>query len=238
MSFVNQVSHELRTPLTNICMYADLVARSLDGESAEDAPNRQRIAVIQSESQRLGRLISNVLQYARDESHPSDVKLRDAVVDDVVRDVLAAFEPRLNAVGLAVSEDLAAQDVRRIDTDIIEQILVNLVSNAEKYAANGKCLEIRTRENDQQVDIWVCDDGPGVPSRMSERIFLPFVRVSDRLDAPAGTGIGLTIARSLARKHGGDCRLLPSQSGAVFHCTLHAPAPLKNSADTGTQACT
>ncbi len=228
---MNQVSHELRTPLTNICLYADLVSDSLDSESDEDAPNRQRMAVIQSESQRLGRLISNVLQYARDESHPSDLRIRAAVVDDIVRDVLTAFEPRLHAVGLTVSQKLSAGNVRCVDPDVVEQILVNLISNAEKYAASGKRLEVETQQALEHVDIWVRDEGPGVAAKMKDKVFLPFVRASDRLDAPAGTGIGLTIARTLARKHGGDCRLLPSPIGAVFHCRLHAPVAAESSTD-------
>ena len=105
---------------------------------------------------------------------------------------------------------------------MLEQILVNLIGNAEKYASAGKRLDISSTSEGDRVAITVRDYGPGVPARMAERIFQPFVRVSDRLEDPAGTGIGLTIVRDLARRHSGDCLLQPLRPGASFCCTLQA----------------
>jgi signal transduction histidine kinase len=222
VSFVNQVSHELRTPLTNICMYADLLANSMAADESENSANVQRVTVIQNESQRLSRLIGNVLQFARSDSQPSELHLREAVIDEVIRDVLRIFGPRLQEVGIDLSMNLSAGQRRRFDPDVVEQILVNLIGNAEKYAAAGKRLEVTSCGNGAQVEITVRDYGPGVPARMADRIFQPFVRVSDRLEDPAGTGIGLTIVRDLARRHGGDCVLQPGHPGAAFCCTLQA----------------
>ncbi len=224
--FVNQVSHELRTPLTNICMYADLLAKSIESEhgTAGAAPTQlERASVIQNESRRLSRLIANVLQFARSESKPKQLQPTTNVLDDVVRDVLATFRPRLEELGFKIVVELATPEKRVFDPDAVEQVLVNLIGNAQKYAADGKYLELSTRARQEKVEILVQDHGPGVPARMAEKIFSPFVRGSDRLEDPAGTGIGLTIVRDLARRHGGDCSLVESPRGAAFLCTLNAP---------------
>ncbi|MEZ6133696.1 MAG: HAMP domain-containing sensor histidine kinase [Pirellulaceae bacterium] len=227
VSFVNQVSHELRTPLTNICMYADLLSASLEIDtdhppSRTHEANLQRITVIQNESQRLNRLIGNVLQFARLDK-PRPVQRTTRVIDDVVQEVMRAFEPGLAASGIELHLDLAADDAREFDPDVVEQILINLIGNAEKYAASGRRIDVSTRADGQQAQIIVQDYGPGITPRMREKVFLPFFRLSDRLEDPAGTGIGLTIVRDLARNHGGDCQLLDSPTGARFCCTIHAP---------------
>lgn len=221
VSFVNQVSHELRTPLTNICMYADLLAG--DMERHGDQPGQlERIGIIQNESRRLTRLISNVLEFARSGSKTKQLRKSARVLDDLVREVLATFQPRLDELCFTVSVRLDTPEVRSFDPDAIEQILVNLIGNAEKYASEGKRLTVETSGTPSGVEIYIEDDGPGVPRRMAQKIFSPFERLSDRLEAPAGTGIGLTIVRELARKHGGDCWLVDSEKGAAFRVRLEA----------------
>lgn len=228
VSFVNQVSHELRTPLTNICMYADLLANDLsksealasDRDNAD--PKLERLGVIQSESRRLNRLISNVLEFARDDSRKT-LQTEAKALDELVREVLATFAPRFEELGFKVELDLNAAQSRQLAADAVEQILVNLISNAEKYAFAGKWLRVTTSLTGEDAVILVEDRGPGVPDRMAQKIFSPFERISDRLEDPAGTGIGLSIVRELARKHGGDCKLIASKDGASFRCTLHAP---------------
>ncbi len=226
VSFVNQVSHELRTPLTNICMYADLLAEDLrrDTDPADEATRSLgRVGVIQNESRRLNRLISNVLEFARAGTKPKRLRRAHCVLDELIREVLATFQPRLDELHFEVVVDLQTPHQRSFDPDVVEQIVVNLISNAEKYAAAGRYLEISTRGHRDRVEVFVKDAGPGVPQRLADRIFSPFERVSNRLEDPAGTGIGLTIARELARKHGGDCELLDVPHGAAFRCTLDAP---------------
>jgi signal transduction histidine kinase len=111
-----------------------------------------------------------------------------------------------------------------LDTDAVEQIVGNLVSNVEKYGAGGKHLELTSRHRGEQVEITVADRGPGLPPRERQRIFEPFYRVNDALTGGVGgTGIGLAISRDLARLHGGDLQLEPSQAGASFRLTLHCP---------------
>ena len=94
----------------------------------------------------------------------------------------------------------------------------------EKYGAGGKHLELISRRHGEEIEITVADRGPGLPPRERQRIFEPFYRVNDALtEGVSGTGIGLTISRELARLHGGDLQLEPSETGARFRLTLHCP---------------
>jgi signal transduction histidine kinase len=218
VSFVNQVSHELRTPLTNIRMYADLLAQSLEQNAAE-AESLERVAVIQGESQRLGRLISNVLQFARPQLRASARRVA-VVLDALVEEVIATFRPRLERAGFEIVLDLQTPELVSLDVDCVEQILVNLIGNAEKYAAAGKFLQVSTRATPGLVTVDVWDRGPGIPSHQAEFVFAPFARLRDSLQDPTGTGIGLTIVRRLAHEHGGTCELISAELGAHFRCRL------------------
>lgn len=219
--FVNQVSHELKTPLTNIRLYAEL----LEGGLGDDEERRARyLGVIVSESQRLSRLIGNVLAFAR--KHRGKLTLHPApgCIDDHVASVLQDFRASLEAKGVEVAFSAGAPATVRFDPDALEQILGNLVSNVEKYAATGGHMGVATRQNGGTTTLEVADRGPGIPKGQEESIFRPFHRLSNRLtDGVTGTGIGLSIARDLARLHGGGIALVPSEAGARFQVVLHTP---------------
>ena len=221
VSFVNQVSHELKTPLTNIRMYADLLEQDLSAIDPDDAETPTgRLRVIVSESQRLSRLIGNVLTFSRQQRRTLTLRPGPGCIDDVVRHVVEQFAPALSRLSIEVQLTLAAGESVNIDVDAVEQILVNLISNVEKYAAAGKLLGITTTVDGDSVIIRVSDRGPGIPVEQQDAVFRPFYRVSDRPVDAAGTGIGLSIARELARLHGGDLRLDSSDEGACFCVTL------------------
>ena len=223
VNFVNQVSHELKTPLTNIRLYAELLAGAVD-ESDEKA--RRHLDVIVAEAQRLSRLIGNVLTFARKRRGAVALHLKPGVVDESIRSVLDQFAPSLEAAGLTYTFDSGASRPVLFDADAVEQILGNLVNNVEKYAATGKSFEITSRQEGDMTTVSVTDRGPGVSAGARERIFLPFVRLSDKLsDGVTGTGIGLSIARELARLHGGELELAPVEAGARFTLTLRTQAP-------------
>jgi len=221
VSFVNQVSHELKTPLTSIRMYAELLDSHLDDADEKSA---RYLAVIVSESQRLSRLIGNVLTFGRKERGTLQLHRKPGVVDDVIRGVLDHFQPALEARQIEVRFVAGAGEPVSLDADALEQILGNLISNVEKYAAGGKRLELESHATGERVEIVVADRGKGLPAREHRRIFEPFYRVDGSLtEGVSGTGIGLTISRDLARLHGGDLQLDPSQEGARFRLTLRCP---------------
>lgn len=216
VSFVNQVSHELRTPLTNIRLYAEMLQR----EIAADSTTYQKLDIIQSESQRLGRLVENVLAFARLGRNELQLHRRLVVPDEVVDRVVIQFTPAFERLGVRVQRQRGASTSVKLDADVIEQILVNLLTNVEKYASSGEQVRIETNIENEAFVLTVSDDGPGIPPHLARRLFEPFVRGSDALNAPAGTGIGLSIARGAARRHGGSLELVDSRRGAVFRCRL------------------
>ena len=213
MEFVGQVSHELKTPLTNIRMYAEMLEEQL----ATEPQQRNYLGVIINESQRLSRLIGNVLNFSRTPT----LQLREVDVDALVRRTLDNFLPGFSARGIAVASRLEAGRAVTTDHDMLEQILNNLLSNVEKYAAEGKRVAVSTGIDGGQLALRVRDYGPGIPASERRRIFEPFYRIDDRLtEGVSGTGIGLTIARQQARRLGGDLVIIDVENGACFELRL------------------
>ena len=221
VSFVNQVSHELKTPLTNIRMYAEL----LENRIPEDDPSAvSYLSVVVSESNRLSRLITNVLTFGKEQKGNLPFQPVEVEPDGIIARVCETFAPVLETKGIETEVDLGAPGPAMIDPDILEQIASNLITNAEKYAAAGEYVGLRTRRENDIFILRVRDRGPGIPQSARERIFRPFYRLSNKLtDGASGTGIGLYIVRNLARLHGGDARLLTADSGADFEVRLYAP---------------
>ncbi len=218
VNFVNHVSHELKTPLTNIRMYAELLHEELSPEEAQSA---HRLRVILSESQRLSRLIANVLTFNRKQKSALTLHPKMVDVDTLIAQVLGHFESSFAHQGIAVQVEGGVSDPVNIDADILEQIVGNLLSNVEKYARTSETIRINTAHENGRLEISVQDNGPGIPSSDAKAIFEPFYRVrNDLTEGVAGTGIGLSIARDLARLHGGDLVLRPSESGAHFVLSL------------------
>ena len=218
VNFVNQVSHELKTPLTNIRMYAELLDESLP---EDDERERRYVSIIVSESQRLSRLIGNVLTFARQQRDRLEVNRSTAIVDMVIAGVVDQFKPALESAGIEAELKLSAAESASFDPDLLERVIVNLLSNVEKYAASGKRVVIESCAKDGIVLVRVRDFGPGIAPRDRERVFAPFHRLSHKLsDGVTGTGIGLNIARNLARLHGGDLVIVDSEPGACFELSL------------------
>jgi len=221
VNFVNQVSHELKTPLTNIRMYAELLSRYYH---EADPRARRHLDVIISETSRLSRLIQNILSFSRTQRNAFKIRPQPGIVDETVRSVIEQFTPALNDKGIKADFRPAAGNRVRFDPDVVSQIVGNLLSNVEKYARGSPSVVITSRHENDSTVITVRDEGPGIPRKWREKIFMPFVRVDDRLtEGAAGTGIGLAIARQLAHLHGGDLVLLSGEGGCTFQVRLHTP---------------
>jgi len=224
VSFVNRVSHELRTPLTNILLNNDLAADAV--ELGDEVAAAGRLDLIREEAGRLSRLIANVLTFSRsgDESVPMarEVFSLGACVERTLAPFRASLVRRGIELRIEVDEDLRAFG----DADLAAQVLANLISNVEKYAAGGGLLEIsgscpKGGRDAPATFLRIADRGPGIPESSRERVFQPFVRLSERVDeGVSGTGLGLAIARELAVKMGGSLRLEESEIGAVFLFSL------------------
>jgi signal transduction histidine kinase len=219
--FVSAVTHELRTPLTTFRLYSDMLA---EGAIPEESRRREYLRTLQAESQRLGTIVENVLEYARLGSAPPRRSGHDHPPEPLAP-VLAAIEPDLRAraarCGLELQVDGEVAGARvAAPAGAIERIIANLVDNACKYAAEAedRRLILRAGIEDAAVEISLRDFGPGVPPVESGRIFDAWTRA--RRDADSGTsglGLGLSISRALARQLGGDLELRqPEGPGAEF----------------------
>lgn len=222
VSFAGQVAHELRTPLTNIRLYTELAQSDLQpttGASPDDRPAgnfaadrlesvARRLAVIDSEAQRLGRLVSGVMEVIREGESPRPLHLAQHVPDQLIETVLEQFQPSFAAAAIEIQRQLAAGQAVRLDADCLEIILVNLLSNVEKYAQSGGWVGVQSTLSGDTLRVRIADRGSGIPWRHRRTVFKRFRRLDDSISAPTGTGIGLTIARQLARAHGGDVTLV------------------------------
>ncbi len=199
-SFVSNVSHELKTPLTSIRLCAEMLS---EGRAKDDAAKERYLGVITKESERLTRLVDNVLDFGRLEQNRRKYDMSDVDMREVVRDAAESQRSRVEAAGMELAVEVASEPaVRRVDRDAVSQIVVNLVDNAVKYAADGKRLDVKVGSNGA---VTVADRGPGVPRRDRERVFERFYRCDDSLAAKSsGSGLGLSIARRLAEGMGGS----------------------------------
>ncbi len=224
VSFANQVSHELRTPLTNILLNLDLAADSV----SQQPEARQRLGLIREETARLSRLLENVLSFSnQNRGQTTTPRLHPCDVLPIVEEVLDQFRPSLGRKNLAAIISASADNIKVIaDTDSLSQILSNLVSNVEKYAAAGKQFEIDLSQDtaNHTAIISVSDQGPGIEPNQRRKIFAPFTRLTDSTtEGVSGTGLGLTISRDLAEKMNGKLKVtdrLDHKSGARFELTL------------------
>lgn len=220
VSFVNQVSHELKTPLTNISLYAELATERLP-EHSESA--KECLDVVTSESARLGRLIGNVLTFSKHQHGRLQPRVAKVDISCAIQSTVDQFRPSLKDKGVEISLELQPNLSTQTDADMLGQIVGNLLSNVEKYAAGGKAVRIVSESKNKQIQISVMDQGPGIPKAMCERIFEPFFRLSDKLsDGTTGTGIGLGISRELARLLGGELVTVcsPPTGGSHFLLTI------------------
>ena len=221
-SFVSNVSHELRTPLTTIRMYAELMA---EGRVADPVKQRSYLETIVRESQRLTRLVNNVLDFSRLEMNRKKYQVEDLPAAAWLEELVDQQRVRAEEAGLRLAFAPAGElGTVRADRDAADQVVLNLLDNALKYAAAGGEVTVEAERVGERVAVRVLDRGPGVPARLVEKVFEKFFRADDSLTAHvAGSGLGLSIARRLARDLGGDlvCRARAG-GGACFEFTLPA----------------
>jgi signal transduction histidine kinase len=201
--FVSNVSHELKTPLTSIRIFSELLAKNPD-------PDRQKrySEIIVNESSRLTRLINNVLDFARMDRGETKYEREVFDLNALVRETLTNFRPNFASDGVD-SSPLPVHGNR----DAVAQVLLNLLSNAEKYG-DGR-IDVTTRRSENGLaTVQVSDRGPGVPHGSEEKIFEQFYRAHNSLSSGIqGVGLGLTLARRIARANGGDVIYEPHPGG-------------------------
>lgn len=222
-AFVSSVSHELRTPITSIHGYLELL---VDGTLGELTPD-QRMAVekVANNSERLLGLIDDLLTLSR--LQEDGLKLTPKLVDlrRVVTDACSVVAPGVETGGLELEIDLPPEPVPFLgDRDMLERAVVNLVGNAVKFTPRGGRIEVALGPHDDGSRVVVRDTGIGIPLAEQEHLFTRFFRSSiAQREAIPGSGLGLSIAHAVVRKHGGDLWVESVEGeGTTFHLDLPA----------------
>jgi Na+/proline symporter/nitrogen-specific signal transduction histidine kinase len=200
--FMSSVTHELRTPLASIRALGELMR---DEPEMEPAQRQQFLGIVVSETERLSRLVNQVLDMAKIESghaewHASDVDL-GALLDQAAITTAELFRERGATVELDKPERVRAL---RADADRLLQVILNLLSNAAKFVPPGAGrVQVRLRQDEQGVHVEVEDNGPGVPPSQQQLVFEKFRQGGDGVVRPQGTGLGLPISRRIVEHFGG-----------------------------------
>jgi signal transduction histidine kinase len=219
--FVANVSHDLKTPLSLIRMFAETLEMD---RVTSDATRQEYYAVITRESERLTRLINNVLDFSRIEEGRQRYDIRPTAVEPVVQEALDVFRHPLAQQGFKVEVNLAP-DLPEVPMDAaaIGQALANLVDNAIKYSAESRRLVVAARRAGGEVLLEVADDGIGIPTSELGRVFDKFYRVGrSETQGRRGSGLGLSLVKHIVESHGGRVRA-ESAPGAGSRFTIHLP---------------
>lgn len=219
--FVANVSHELRTPLSHIQGYVETL---LDGARNDPEVSTRFLQTIARNSERLKLLIEDLLTISELESGRVTLNLQPVALRNLVTKVFDDFKALAGAKRVTLLNDVP--DLRaRADAGRIEQVLSNLLDNAVKYGREGGRVSVSARPaEDGKVEVFVQDDGPGLPPEALERVFERFYRVDKaRSREQGGTGLGLSIVKHIIQTHGGRvwARSEPGH-GATFFFTLPA----------------
>jgi PAS domain S-box-containing protein len=228
--FLAAMSHELRTPLNAIGGYVQLLRLGVYGEMP---PAQQEVlGRVEKSQHHLLSLINDVLNFVRLEAGRVEYRIADVPLAPLVDNVCTMVEQQLAARGLRFQMGTSAELVLRADGEKVEQILLNLLTNAAKFTNPGGAValdaQLLPQEDVPTIAVRVRDTGIGIAAERLEEIFDPFVQVNRNLTRPVeGTGLGLAISRDLARGMGGDLVVKSVEgSGSLFTLTLPAAAPL------------
>jgi two-component system osmolarity sensor histidine kinase EnvZ len=195
------VSHDLRTPLTRM----KLALEMMGGDPT--------VAELKSDVAEMERLVHVYLDFARGEGTETPV---DTDIALLLEDIAAAVRRDGTTLSLSMPDELVVP----VRPNALRRCLANLIGNAQRY---GSHVWLTGKAGEDGVDILIDDDGPGIPPEDRERVFQPFIRLdASRNPATGGIGLGLTIARDVARTHGGDVRLETSPRGGL-RARVHLP---------------
>jgi len=222
-NFLSSVSHELRTPLTSIRSFSEIL---LENDDADDEVKREFISIINKESERLTRLVNDVLDLAKIEAGEMRFEMDPVDMNLLAREVVRSLAPLAQENGISVESrlppDLPAAHGER---DRLHQVLTNLLSNALKFAQRETVVVLSARGNDEgMIEFSVEDRGPGIPREELAGIFEKFRQGGDTLtEKPAGTGLGLAICREIITLHGGRVWVRSKTGhGSTFFFTVKA----------------
>ncbi len=219
--FISAVSHELRTPLTSIRMYSEMLEKNWIKSEEKRCEYYQNM---RTESERLSRLIENVLDFSRIQRGRKKYSFTVGDINQAINEVIEMMRPYASRHEFTLKTDFADLRQTAFDRDAIKQITVNLIDNAVKYArkTKDKTIIIRSRRTDGFILIEVEDHGPGIPFTQRHKVFEEFYRTeAESTRETAGTGLGLALVKKFAQAHEGFVEILSAKpTGALFRVGL------------------
>ncbi|HEX4048867.1 MAG TPA: HAMP domain-containing sensor histidine kinase, partial [Elusimicrobiota bacterium] len=199
-TFVASVTHELRSPLFAIESYVKTLLRESKVLGEDE---RRQLVRIEANASRLAHFVTSLLDLAKIERGKLEYRPRTAdfprLVEDAVEFHRSGAEERGLSLTFSAEPGLPAL---RLDSDLITQVVTNLVSNAMKFTPRGGSIKVNVARKDAVVECAVTDSGVGIPAATLARLFRPFERGADPLRA-GGTGLGLSIVKAIVERHGG-----------------------------------
>jgi signal transduction histidine kinase len=222
--FISAVSHELRTPLTTIRMYTEMLEKNW---VKTDDKRTEYYTTMRHESERLTRLIENVLDFSRIQRGKKRYNFALGDINSCVNEVVEMMTPCAAKQDFTIETELSADiPSTSFDNDAVMQIVINLVDNALKYAANAadKTVIVRTRTEGKYVLIEVADHGPGIPHTQRKKIFDEFYRIAEESKRETtGTGLGLALVKKFAQAHNGFVEAISAKpNGALLRVAIAA----------------
>jgi len=221
--FMADASHELRTPLTTARTAATV---ALQQPTRNEADYRDTLAIIEQETTRLSRIVDDMFTLARADAGSYPVRAMPMYLDEVVDEVVRAMRVVASTRDISITDSAYRPAPFTGDEDLIRRLILNIADNAVRYAPSGSAVRIALDLTGHHYAISVSDDGPGIPADIRPRIFERFYRVDAARThgKDGGAGLGLALARWIARVHGGDVDLAASsRAGSTFVITLPAP---------------
>lgn len=201
-SFVNAVSHELRTPLTTIMGYAEFLEDHIGGQLTPT--QAQFVHQIQDSTQRLQRLVDDLLDFARMEAGTFELKLEQVDMTPRIRELADSFLPQAREAHVDLRLELPDQPlIMRADAQRLSQVMANLLSNALKFTPEGGAITVRVRADAHAVRVEVEDNGEGIAPEDLPKLFQRFSQL-EAGKRKKGTGLGLSISKALVEAHGGS----------------------------------
>jgi PAS domain S-box-containing protein len=220
--FLSMISHELRTPLQAISGYCELLMQEISGPINDE--QRSDLRAVQTATDELVRLLNDILDFARVESGAATIKLGTVQVEAALTRAEALINPKLVEAQLRYSRVTCGPDLHvRANADRLQQVLLNLLTNAMKFTPAGGSITVECTGDEQFTRIAVRDTGCGIPEEYLGRIFEPFVQVDrQRVDQrQRGVGLGLAICRELIGAMGGELTVQSEvNAGSTFTISL------------------
>jgi two-component system, OmpR family, phosphate regulon sensor histidine kinase PhoR len=228
--FISNVSHELKTPLSLIRMFNEIL---MSGKARNEEARQEYRKIIQNESERMTRLIANLLDFASLDRDKKNKHFEMTDIGKLVEKELEAYRYQIQKDGFQLNAEIESGLPQTFaDANALTMALFNLLDNSVKYSGDGREISVKVRQVDGHIDLSVTDRGIGIPEKERAKIFDKFFRGSqEEVRKTRGSGIGLALTRSVATMHGGEVSVESSPgNGSTF--TMSIPIRTSGTADT------